>query len=280
MTIQSGLQRVRQALLENGHATPSDIAAQTRLAQPTVSQHLRALENAGLVESIAEGKRRIYRPRPHLHVDWTRAQAHAGGQAWRRDTWSTEDVIDWRFGLASRITDRRGHEVAVRFLEALLSRGVVTPWLVPSRFGIQEWIDELDDTRAAATLTAQTYRPEAWGPWTLVAFGSCVRGDARPESDLDVLVVTEPEGAWKTRWNSIEVHDMGTGWPIPYPDWKTAFQQTADDVNLGAARYVDLHQAPADKLKRLPPPLRESIRNEGIVLYTNGRQAFEPSDLP
>jgi DNA-binding transcriptional ArsR family regulator len=41
-----------------------DIARRVPVSQPAVSQHLRVLREAGLVESDEQGRRRVYRPAP------------------------------------------------------------------------------------------------------------------------------------------------------------------------------------------------------------------------
>lgn len=62
----------RRAVLERLRAGPcsvGDLAAELPVTQPAVSQHLRALREAGLVSFQAEGTRRIY----HLRPDGLRA---------------------------------------------------------------------------------------------------------------------------------------------------------------------------------------------------------------
>jgi DNA-binding transcriptional ArsR family regulator len=46
------------ARLARGEATVSELAEPFRLAQPTISKHLRVLENAGLIESDRDAQRR------------------------------------------------------------------------------------------------------------------------------------------------------------------------------------------------------------------------------
>lgn len=57
----------RRAILDRlveGERAVSDLVASLRLPQPSVSQHLRVLLDAGLVTVRAEGRRRIYRVSP------------------------------------------------------------------------------------------------------------------------------------------------------------------------------------------------------------------------
>lgn len=57
----------RRALFEKIRARPrsvGELASELPVSQPAVSQHLRVLREAGLVEWQALGTRRVYRPRP------------------------------------------------------------------------------------------------------------------------------------------------------------------------------------------------------------------------
>ena len=58
-------------LLADGERSVGDLVGLLSLSQPTVSKHLKALRDAGLVESRTEGQRRIYRvsPGPLREVD-------------------------------------------------------------------------------------------------------------------------------------------------------------------------------------------------------------------
>ncbi|HEV2344947.1 MAG TPA: metalloregulator ArsR/SmtB family transcription factor [Actinocrinis sp.] len=51
-------------LLLDGERSVNRLAADTGLAQPAVSKHLRVLRDAGLVEVRREAQRRLYRIRP------------------------------------------------------------------------------------------------------------------------------------------------------------------------------------------------------------------------
>jgi DNA-binding transcriptional ArsR family regulator len=57
-------------LLSSEHSV-GEIERELRLAQPTVSKHLRVLRDAGLVESRVEAQRRLYRlnPEPLMELD-------------------------------------------------------------------------------------------------------------------------------------------------------------------------------------------------------------------
>jgi DNA-binding transcriptional ArsR family regulator len=74
------------------------LAAGLPVSRSAVSQHLRILKDAGLVEDVAEGTRRIYRLNPvalaalrdQLDTYWQRALAGYAEVAEARDT-STEE---------------------------------------------------------------------------------------------------------------------------------------------------------------------------------------------
>lgn len=57
----------RRALFEKLRARPrsvGELTSELPVSQPAVSQHLRVLREAGLVEWQAVGARRVYRPKP------------------------------------------------------------------------------------------------------------------------------------------------------------------------------------------------------------------------
>jgi len=56
-------------LLRDGERPVGEVVASLRQSQPGVSKHLRILREAGLVESRAEGQRRVYRVRPEPLVE-------------------------------------------------------------------------------------------------------------------------------------------------------------------------------------------------------------------
>jgi DNA-binding transcriptional ArsR family regulator len=51
-------------LVSGGEVAAGDIASHFRITRPAVSQHLRVLKNAGLLEERREGTKRYYRARP------------------------------------------------------------------------------------------------------------------------------------------------------------------------------------------------------------------------
>ena len=59
------------SLLVSSQQSVGEIERQLRMAQPTVSKHLRVLREAGFVESTVDAQRRLYRlkPEPLQQVD-------------------------------------------------------------------------------------------------------------------------------------------------------------------------------------------------------------------
>lgn len=51
-------------LLKDGERSAGEIASHFTVSQPTISQHLRALREGGLVSERRDGQRRLYQVRP------------------------------------------------------------------------------------------------------------------------------------------------------------------------------------------------------------------------
>lgn len=51
-------------LIQNSELPAGEIASHFKVTRPAISQHLKVLEDAGLVSVRAEGTRRFYRTRP------------------------------------------------------------------------------------------------------------------------------------------------------------------------------------------------------------------------
>src|SRR5690242_11218515 len=66
------------SLLGSSEQSVGEIERRLRMAQPTVSKHLRVLRDAGFVESTVDAQRRLYRlkPKPFQELDMWLAQFH------------------------------------------------------------------------------------------------------------------------------------------------------------------------------------------------------------
>jgi DNA-binding transcriptional ArsR family regulator len=74
-------------LLIGGPLAVGELVAETGLSQPNTSRHLRILREAGLVESRAEGQRRVYALRGQGFAELAR--------------WLTPYVLLWQGGLSA-----------------------------------------------------------------------------------------------------------------------------------------------------------------------------------
>jgi DNA-binding transcriptional ArsR family regulator len=85
----------RRQVFEMLRARPSSVGELARrlpVSQPAVSQHLRVLREAGLVDVRPDGRRRVYRPRPaglgplraYIEGMWADALEAYGEEAVRR----------------------------------------------------------------------------------------------------------------------------------------------------------------------------------------------------
>jgi DNA-binding transcriptional ArsR family regulator len=87
------------SLLGASEQSVGEIERRLRMAQPTVSKHLRVLRDAGFVESTVDAQRRLYRlkPEPFQELDMWLAQF--------RRFWSAHiDALE-------RHLDRMGHSI-------------------------------------------------------------------------------------------------------------------------------------------------------------------------
>ena len=56
-------------LLADGELSAGEVASRFEVTQPAISQHLRVLKQAGLIDERRDGTRRLYRVRPEGLVD-------------------------------------------------------------------------------------------------------------------------------------------------------------------------------------------------------------------
>ncbi|MCA1811534.1 MAG: nucleotidyltransferase domain-containing protein [Halobacteriales archaeon] len=143
--------------------------------------------------------------------------------------------VDTEFPLTARIPDLDGRQSALAFL-----RSAVKQHLLPS--------------------------PSARGQrsCTVVAFGSCVRGDARKDSDLDLLVILPDRGAPPPPFPKGKLLE----WEADARSDKERFAELASKVSLGAPRPIQVSTVHREALKHdLPAGLRRSIASEGATIF-------------
>jgi DNA-binding transcriptional ArsR family regulator len=80
-------------LLLDGARPVGELVRETGLSQPNTSRHLRVLRDAGLVESQADGQRRLYRLRPEGLTEIERWLAPYR-RMWRRGLADLERHLD------------------------------------------------------------------------------------------------------------------------------------------------------------------------------------------
>src|SRR5207247_6787676 len=106
------------SLLLSSERSAGEIERELRLSQPSVSKHLRALREAGFVESRIEAQRRLYRlrPEPLMELDaWLvgrtrpRCSSSAGGDRTSAGNWSRWKAVALgsRFGTTSTVDSYR-----------------------------------------------------------------------------------------------------------------------------------------------------------------------------
>lgn len=91
------------SLLASSERSVGEIETSLRMAQPSVSKHLRVLRQAGFVEARVEAQRRLYRvrPEPLMEVDEWLAPF--------RRFWSTHvDALERHLDRMERVASKKG----------------------------------------------------------------------------------------------------------------------------------------------------------------------------
>lgn len=237
-----------------------ETAALIERTPPPTHRLLQNLASEGRVERRGEQKEARYRLRPGVRVEWTH-RSERGSLSWYRAAWHQHGVVDWRFPLASRIPDERGRDTVLSFLRETWHRGYLTPWLLPPYLDLHSNDSNLTWAKLSVDERAELLKdPSNHGGIEVIAFGSCVRDEARDHSDVDVIAVTPVEGAGS--WNGVP--------QFPYED---RLHELADAINLGARRTLDLKVFSEDRLLErltsLDSQLQESIITTGITVFSS-----------
>ncbi len=232
----------------------SAVAERVDLAPSTVHRHLSQMDRVGLVRRTGRRKDARYESRPFVSTFWT-APVHAlrartTTSTWLRFEWAEGALVDWRFPLVSRLPDADAQRTILRLLDAAWKRGVLTPWLRCAHD--VDLAQEIPPDRREE-IRSRLADPDHHGGTTWVVYGSAARGDARAESDIDLLVILpadRPEDG-------------------PRPPLKAEIGRLVDDINLGASRSIDLVTVPRDGFfDELPTPLRNAIVREGTTVLS------------
>lgn len=228
--------------------TLTDLAQTVGLRSPTVHRHLRVLMDEGIVKGVGSGPGRArsgYRVQPYVHGTWIDPRPNRRIMA----SWSSAVPICWRFPLVSRVPDEAAQAVLYRFLREADWRGHFHPWLQngPKAPKTPKGLKTRAKKGPPGTPGEVPWgsRPQDYGV-TVVAYGSCARGDAGAKSDLDLLVV-QPMDLDMTR------------------PWK----DLAAEANLWAERQIDLRVIDRDGLSNLPNKLQQALRREGVTVFSS-----------
>lgn len=230
------------------------IAARSELAPSTVHRHLDQMGQIGLVERTGRRKDARYAPRPFVSTFWTAPaqpiRARSTRPTWLRLEWTHPARVDWRFPLVSRLPDVDAQQTILRLLDEAWKRGILTPWLTASQ--TVEFGEDVPERRRDE-IRRKLADPAHHEGTTWVVYGSTARGDARTESDIDLLVILPAEIPQNQ----------------PQPPLEQNIERLVDDINLGATRSIDLVTVARDALfDDLPTPLRNAILREGSTVFS------------
>ena len=236
-----------------------DLTIDDRIALSSASIHrnLMAMVEAGIIRREGDRKNAVYAPIEQVEVVWTAKF----GDRWRRMVWQTKPPMDWRHPLVGRISDGQARAVIHRFLEALEDAGLTWPWtLVDEGTQNGEVGGKLGEHRDHAGIT-------------VIVFGSCARGDARPDSDVDLLVIA-PYGVPEEKHQGPEKTGRRRNGPLV--DCRESILDIAAGINLGASRVLDITFAGRDQTGfTVPSALRQDIIKDGVTVFTTqGTEEF------
>lgn len=243
-----------EALARRGaHISLADAAEEIQRAPSATHRQLMILVQEGLVERVGEQKEARYRLASYFKGIWTRPGHPPDGALVAE--WTHRGPMDWRYPLVSRVPDLKAQLTLQRFLDTCARRGVFTPW-----FAYTLDFERNGGNDAWANLTPEARRarladPANHGPVTVYAYGSCVNGTAREESDLDLIVL----------------YDLTKGGVPPFP-YNGVIREIVGDLNLGAPRRIDVRVYAEDEffdgLVNLYERVRKEILKTAITVYS------------
>lgn len=202
----------------------SEIADKLGISNSALSQYIAKLESRGWArrEAWREGPGRVlYLANPGITVQWVSPR--------RRTTlaWEAQHEINWEFPLVSQVDDTG----ARRTLQELIRR-----------------IRRYD--RPPTDAGEDSDRPTPVEPLRLVLilYGSTARGDAGPESDVDVVAVIDEDDA----------------------NVSTDLEDMAADASLAVhdnEQHRPIQFQVVTDLEKLPNHLQDAVRREGLIVH-------------
>lgn len=245
---------VHDALVRAGRTTTAAIAARLGIPPSTVSRHLNALADTGLAVRQRDGREVFYQIRRNGYVSFTGPMHSPRGKEWAHLQWRTDQPIDWRFPLVARVPDPDAQTTLRRLLDACDERGLFHPWLA----------------------AGQTRRdPETWPGLHFVVFGSCARGDARADSDLDLLVLADrPDTA--SRWHET-VEDAVQELNVHAPrgiDLVMVRPEPSHEPDLTTEPRLQRVHPGGRRTEAMPESLMAAVRAEGVTVYAADGATF------
>lgn len=236
-------------------ATLHEIVEGTQVPPSSAHRILNALVREGRVERFGRQQTATYSPRERFSAQSTiRYSGNRLGERheWLHFEWTVHDGVDWRFPLVTRVRDSRARATLSRLLNALWEQGEFTPWLTAGDIGSSPEFSDSEKARISKLVRD----PRHYEGVTFVVFGSCARGDARKDSDIDLLVLTPP--------------DIKENEPL-HPHERN-IRHVIDTINLGSSRSIDvLFATREDFWGRMPPGLQTAILADGITIYSTVR---------
>lgn len=216
---------IRRLVSTQFTAEPVNVEGLVRLlglSQSLVSQRLRRLQKEGFLERFtiptASGRVVHYRPLPAFSIQWVSPDEQVALQ------WQARGEVDWRFPLVSQVPDAPARQTLLALLNRLQERDLLFP----------------TEVRGKAT-------PIPHHGLSLIAYGSCARGTARPGSDLDLL--------------SLQDEGKHTA------DVKERVESVCAEVSLAEPRPIQVKHLQADGVVDLPRGIKTSVQSEGLIVF-------------
>lgn len=167
--------------------------------------------------------------------------------------WTSSPPVDWRFPLVSRLPDAGAQAAVVKLLGVCWERGFFWKGMPkPERSKLDDGVKLHPALKRQVERIGRSIDRSEIGD-VFVVYGSCARGDARRDSDVDLLAMLSPRKY--ERQDCIE-----------------QFEDMVDEVNLGSGRQIDplvvSRGMLGEGLFELPQELRKAILSEGMTVYS------------